>query len=724
MQLRKGHPELTVLEAVDNLSLLAELDLIAPEEKSPQTRLTEEQISERMHALSWFDPDHSAFNRERIKETFATLLKYMKELYERDKGQLREEQTQRGFHAIMLLAQEAAEKIDSCTDLFMGDNVSNSAVGMKEFRELQHFYHTKVVQRFSALAEAEGTWSEEWGKGEAIAALQVPLRDLELVRRDQQYELFQIRKEDNTPWFNRTVLRHLHLMGQFDVLLRDRSMEDPFLRLEMILDREAHLAAREILHAAFLHIDEFYREAQKFKTLGFVASIAKALMALMLAANARNLMQNAVGKHSLNYYADFHDYLREGLTSSEYARFIASPPDLSEAFLHSVVNLTHTLCTAFFMKTISRREMIGLIRSLIGRGEKGSVTSGQTCSPLSLWNNMRDEDSSIRSLFKELPNGPLMQTLKLFEEKKELGGFDPIAKSNEPSHLYTLASTDLHISCIRLPAPVFQSNIAKADIVEEFCGFIRSLALSKRNQRHLLINLQDRTSLIEHARCEALEQIHKREFKEAIRVVTFPKHTDFYLQAGSYIDWDDAAEFMKQLKEQVSSGEECGFYFPPAVDMKDLLRFSEGAIQTIHSLFFGGKNRLERKNRLDFIEIFYFLLTLKLIENFKPDTLSFTCKDAIDTGAAASAGFFAFLRILNDPSHWSREEKDFIQWMLYAPALALRRRAIDALRFNRMVSALSIVSGEVEAHHAQTVAALNKLYKISFFRGVQVKEAS
>jgi hypothetical protein len=107
---------------------------------------------------------------------------------------------------------------------------------------------------------------------------------------------------------------------------------------------------------------------------------------------------------------------------------------------------------------------------------------------------------------------------------------------------------------------------------------------------------------------------------------------------------------------------------------------------------------------------------------FKPDILSFTCKDAVDTGAAASAEMFAFLRMMNDPSKWSKEEKDFLLWMLYSPALAIRERAIDGNRLHRMASALAVVNAELEAHYERTVASCGKLYQSAFFKGLKVKE--
>jgi hypothetical protein len=727
MHFRKNNAELSVMEAVDNLSHMAEIDVSIPKGQEKPLELTEEQLTERMHALSWLDPEYFAYNRERIKETIRTILKYMKDLYEKDIGQLRDEETQRGIQALMLLAGEAAQKVDRYTEIFKGEKEGESVTELKEFKELQHFYLTKVVQRFQKIMEREEKWQEEWGAGveeDRIGVQKGGLRDLESVRRDKEYELFLIRKEDGHPFFNRALLHHMQLIGQFDFMFRDPTRENPFLRILMIQDRDAHTSAREILHLASPYIDEYYKEAQKFKQMGFVTAINKALMALMLAGNTRNLLQTAIGKCSLNYYTDFHDYLRNALQSQEYLRFITHPPDLSEHFLHTLINLSHVLCASFFLRVISRKDMIAFIRMLIERGGRGNIAQNQTHSPLSLWNTLIDQDDNIRYLLKQYPSGPLIMTLRLFSQDKQLSGFDPLAQLNFPGQMFTIVSDEMHISCIRLPSPMSQHFINKAGVVEEFYGFLRSLGSQKRNQRHLLINLQDRTSWHEHARCFAIEEIQKKtEFMNTLMTVTLPKNADFYMQSGSYLEVNDAQEFKRQLKEQIVSAEQCGFYFPPEIDQKMILKFTNDALEVVHAVFFGGKENLVHKNRLDFIEIFYLLFILKLIETFKPDTISFTCKDAIDTGAAASAELFAFLRMMNDVSHWTKEEKDFLLWLVYSPALALRERAIDVQRLNRMTSALSIVNAELEAHYHETVAACGKLYQLAFFKGLKVKES-
>jgi hypothetical protein len=724
MQFQKGHSALTVIEAMDHLSHMAEVDISIPAEMK-RGSLTEEQLSERMSALSWRDPEYYAYNRERIRETFSVLLKYMTELSEKGKGYLREEQAQLGIQALMQLVMEAAQKIDAHTQIFKGNAEAQSVTELEEFKQLTHFYHTKIVQRFHTAPQAEEMWRAQWGSGEPSTGREAVLVDLESVRRDREYEFFLIRKEDGTPYFNRALVRHMQLVAQFEALWMDPKREDLLSRIPLLLDRDAHLVAREMLHALAPHVDEFFKEAMKFKTTPLIAAVSKALMALMMAANSRNLMQNTVGKCALDYYADFHSYLRSALSSPEYQKVAASSPDASEHFVHIAARLAEALCNAFFLKASARQDKVLFIQKLIERGAKGSVTQKQTASPLAFWNNLRDQDQSLRHALRQGFNGPLRKAIQLFHESGELKGFAPIGPRNPPEQLYILSGGDVHTTCIRLPCPLVQAFIGRVEVVKEFEGFLHSLGPQKKDQRLLLINVQDRTSWQEHARCLSIEEMQKRSaYKRTLRVATFPKNTDFYMQSGSYIEWDDAVEFKKALKEQVASGEQCGFFFPLEIDLPELLKFVDKALEIIHKGFFGGKERLVHKNRLDFIEIFYLFLTLKLIEEFKPDSLGFICKDGVDTGPAASAELFAFLRMMNNPSHFSKNEEELLLWMIYAPALMVRERGMDPQRLSRMVSALSIVAAELEAHHKETVAACNKLYKRPFFERIAISFAT
>ena len=592
---------------------------------------------------------------------------------------------------------------------------------LNEYRDLQQYYLNAIVPKFQKVQEREERWQEEWGVGteEEIAGKR-GISDFESVRLDRDYDLFLIRRQDGRPFFNRALLRHMHLVELFDELLVNPEEEDPLLKGKSVHDRELHLSAKEVLRLAAPQIDEFYRVAMKFKNLDGVAALNMAIMALMLASNPRNLLQNTADKTCMQYFADFHFYLRKTLSSQEYSRFISRPPPTSERTAHALINLAHMLCTHFFMRSSFSDEMKKLIRSLIDGGSAGSDIQSPTHSPLSEWNVLIDEDEQIRTLLKRSPQGPLKLTIDLFAEHKQMKGFDPLMQNNFPARFFTISNEEMHVSCLRLPCPTTQEFINKANIAVEFQAFLRALGASKRNQKHLIINLQDRTSWQDHARCLALEQLQNEE--DALSVITLAKNTDFYFQRDSYLHLDNAKEFMSQFQQQIEGGEECGFYFPETFKKSDVHKFTKDAIEVIHEIFFGAKKVLVRKNRLDFIEIFYLFLSLKAIENYRPDTLSFTSKDAIDHGPAESAELFAFLHMMNTKAGWTEEEKDVIKWILYGPALIVRERAIDVELLRRSLSALSVINAELEAHFRDVVASCAKLFNVPFFKELRVKE--
>ncbi len=717
MHFRKRQDALSVLDAVDNLSLMAELGIEVEKEREETIDLMGESIDEHLGKRSWNDPKNLAFNLEKVKNTFKTLLAYLTNLFEKDEMELKKKEVQRGIQAMMTLAMEAALNLDR----FLNNSPEGRAIGkvteMNEYRDLQQYYLSAIAPKFPKIEEKEERWEEEWGVGTEEEILKRGINDFESVRLDRDYDLFLIRRQDGGPFFNRALFRHMHLVELFDELLVSSEEEDPLLKAKILQDREIHLSAKEILRLASPQIDEFYRVSMKFKHLEGIAALNKAIMALLLAANQRNLAQTTADKNCLNYFADFHYYLRKTLASQEYHRFVNRPPPSSERTAHALMNLAHQLCAQFFMRTSYSKELKKLIRTLIAGGSVGSEVQSPTHSPLSFWNVLTDEDEQIRTLLRRSPQGPLKLTIDLFDDKRQMTGFDPLSQHNLPSQLFTASNEDLHLSCLRIPSPTSQELINKVDIVEEFQAFLRALGSSKRNQTHLMINLQDRTSWQDHARCQALEKLPSEEVP--LTVITLAKNTDFYFQREDYLHLDTAKEFMEQFQQQIEGGEECGFYFPSSFK-QELKQFIKNAMEVVHELFFGAKRSLVRKNRLDFIEIFYLFLSLKAIEVYKPDTLSFTSKDSIDHGPAESMQLFVVLRLLSAKTPLTEEEKDTIRWILYGSALVVRERAIDLSILRRSCSACSIIHAEWEAHYKEVVAACQKLFNV--LKELQVKE--
>ncbi len=701
-QLEPGE-ELSVMEAVDELSKLAEID----------------------HSLSGTELQAREIKQEKVKQTFRVLHRYLEHLYEHDKGQFEDPHTRQGVKAIMGIASEAVKKLDHFTVLFKGAHGEGGVSELKEFQDFQQFYLTKIMKKFEATLASEEAWEAEWG-GQETDLLDIQrrgLKDLETVRRDKEYELFYIRKEDGRPFFNRNLMRHIRLVGEFDESMGDPSGEDPFLKIKLIEDGQLYESTKHLLSTAKTSIDSFFRDALKFKENAFVMGLSKAVMGLMLAANPRNLMQNTMGKSAVSYFSDFQRYLREALQSIEYQQALEMPPEQMEPVITISLYLAHKLSSLLFFRKPSRHESDRLIERTFEKACNHKPLSQEGKNPLWLWNSLLDDDEKLRSFLKRFPNGPLMKTLDVLREGEEREGYDPIAQENLPYELFTISGGVLGTKVLHLPSPVTQLRVDSVDIIKEFQACLRFIVQTGKKERILVVNLQNRTSWQEHARAAALEELQKNaEFTGHLLVISLPMDTDFYNQSENYEALDEAKTFKSQLLEQLESGEECGFYIPPFVERKALLAFAAESIEIIHKTFFAKKENLTRKNRLDFIELFYLFLTLYFLEKVQPAYFSFTCKDAIDTGAVMTAELFSLVNMFGSDQKFDEKKRTLLLSLLYAPALMLRERAVDKSRLHRAISALSLVQAEIEAQGIKLRKECNKPFSEPLFDLLRIEE--
>ena len=684
----KKEEELSIMEAMGELSKITEID----------------------HTMSESELAGKEIRGEKVVQTFKVLHGYLKSLYEKDKD-LEDPHTRRGVQAIMGMASEAAEKIDRFTVLFK--DVHGGVHELKEFQDLQQLYLKKIRKRLEDTMAHEEAWETEWG-GQDVDLWDIErrgLKDLETIRRDKDYELFYIRKEDGRPFFHRNLVRHIRLVGEFDDSITDPSGEDPFLRIKALEDAELHTTAKDFLAAIGQPLDSFFHHAMKYKESDFIMYLAKAAMALYLAANPRNQLQNTMGKSSLRYFLDFHKFLRQAFQTEEYKSGIEMGVDRLEPAVKTAFNLSAQMAAEFFTRKYNFLGVDKLLLDVFQKATGHKPFSKEGKNPLWLWNSLLEDDEKLRSLFNRYPNGPMMKTLDILREGDEREGYDPLSQDNWPAVLFCVALGDRKIDVLRLPAPVVQTHIDVAPIADEFREFLRRISAKERDETLLVFNLQNRTSWQEHARVSSLENIQKSaEFNGHVFVVTLPMDTDFYLQADIYEKMDEAKLFKEQLFEQFSSGEECGYFFPAQLLMKDHAKFAKVLIEAIHELFFAGKTMLLRKNRLDFIEAFHLFLIVYFMMTIQPNYLSFTCKDAIDTGAVMSAALFSLIKIFKGESDWSENEKAILLKLLYAPAFMLRERAVDKPRLHRSVSALSLIQAEVEAQGEKLAKSLSKLF--------------
>ncbi|MCB1071671.1 MAG: hypothetical protein KDK96_01065 [Chlamydiia bacterium] len=708
--------EMSIMDAVDNLSGMAELDVAV--EKEGETR----GVKGLLHKFQDLKAEEKEETLSAVKGTFKTVHKYLEHVYTKDREQLKDRDMQRGIKAIMILADEAADKLDKCTSLFKHTYREGKVSEIKEYKDLKTYFKKNILKRFEEVLVSEAKWEEEWAvEDEKIDIERQGLKDLEMVKRDKEYELFYIRKDDGKPFFNRNLLRHIKLVSDFDEIIMGFEGEDPLLRINILLDHEAQSIAEEIRESAKAELGDFYADALHHKEVPIVSAMLKMTMSLMLACNPHNRLENTMGKVCTRYLKDFHQFLRDILDSPDYQRLISVSVEETDQLARAIIHLIHAFSFAFFTHSGKKQEMLDYLNDLIKRAWDGEAPKrAKEITTDNFMSEIFDIHDGVSEMLKKFPSGPLFKILDIFQDRNEKEGFDPINQGNPPYYLYTFSSAAFDSSCLKIPCPTFHTHINKAEVINEFKGFLRHFEAKKELKKHLHFNLQDRTSWEEHARCEALEKLQKKaEFSQQCVLVTLPKKNDFYFQAEDYLKVDRAEDFLNLLEEQVKSGEECGFFFSKQIDEKKLHDYVKKIIPIIHTHFFKKKVKLPRKERLDFIEIFYLLLELKILEMVQPDTFAFSCKDGVDIGATSSAAFFSLLKLLGKNEKWSLEEQDHLLWILCGPALTVRERLVDYQRFSRMASALSILSTYLVRDHDKIVKVLQPLFGAKFFQKIK-----
>jgi hypothetical protein len=681
---KKKKGQITVLEAVDTLSHLADLDVERPEQ------------------VEWLDPAKIEENQAVIRETFQTINSYLQHMYQKDRQELTRPKTQKGIRAMMQLAGEAVDKVGQYTELFQGAHAKDETIS--EFKKLQQFYLTKVFSKVQKEKQEESWEGEILASGDE--ARQV-LKDLDIVRQDKDYELFYITHDDGTPFYTSNLLRHLRLVGNFDESFVSVEREDFLSKLEVSLDRDLHLSAQKVLLECSDLIDVFYKEALQHKDNDAIMALTKAIMALLLASNPKNLRRSSSEKCAIDYWNDFVTYLRLGLQTENYTKWRG---ESNAKELHQVcVRLMHRMSHALFLRVGSRHEDMEILYSI----------AGKTLDPShSIWRSLSDAEQRVLQELQNYPSGPLMKTLKMFRRQEEKMGFDPILQSNAAGQFFTLTTEELHTTIIHTPTPIHQTTLEKGEITAEFKGYLHALG----DRRHLYVNLQDRTSWKENLRCTLLEDLsQKGEFSDTLHLITLPKDTDFYHQLKHFSEMSDSKQFCSTCIEQVLGGVEYGFYFPSGKTPKSWI---EPLVKFVHSQFFESAEKLDRKQRLDFIEILYFFIILRYLDQEKPDALNFSCKDGVDAGAAASASFYGFTRMLSSKRPWTLADRDALLFALFVPALFVRHRSIDTRRIQRTLSALEHFELVLKADREGVLKSCAKLLPEILLKDIKITEVA
>lgn len=699
---------LSVQDAVENLSAIAQLDVMAlnPIGIIGKNHFVIQNEEVTYPEVLWLMPETAHEVLPKLHDTYLSIQTYLNDLYEQDDLDWESPKVQKGIRAIMLLVGQAVEKLQKFASFIHKEKELEPFIHSDEYRKLQHYYLKIFSKKFSHPLEGADAWNEEWVKSSHAFELDLSksgINNFEAIKEDEDYELFLLYDDANRRFLTPELVRNIELVCDFDELIATAIPE----KMDKFLKREVQMRARQIYRASKPLMAAFYQKKIPVSKNSFPYQIHKMIVALLMAANPATISSEK--KNSSDYFVDFQKFLREAYHLPDYDRMINHSKDFPSEDREVLLSLFLGLCHSFFTVPGGvKEEMIGLIHKFITKGEMHLIQErNDGRAALSFCNQLSLDEQRMREAFKSYPNSPLLMDLVAAKEPT-LSGFDPLGQKNYPAKAFEIHIADMRIDLLRLPSPTRQEKVSEAIVDEEFLGFLEQLKIF--HQKHLLVNLQDITSWQEAARGSALATLGSA--RSSLEVFTLNTHGDFYHQSGSFATVDDAKVFTEALLEQIVAAERWGFSFPIAhVSMQELTYFAKDLIAKIHTEFFQNMKTLSQKNRKDFIEIFYMFITLKMMEIFQPKSLSFTCKDSLDLGASFQASFYGFCRLL-ETGHFLADERENFLWLFHSQALLVRHRPANIERVDRALSMLDFLEEKLKKEHKKIVTSFSSLYSM------------
>lgn len=698
---------LSILEAVENLSNIADMDI------DDKIGLLEDHVivhgaseDETLEAIHWLEDKSEHQTEKVVEETYKAVLKYVKEFHSKEFARFYDQKNQDGIKKIMLLVGKASDKLNTYTHLFKGVHLKGIEE-TQEYRQLNKFYNERIAidegEKISLIDLSRQERQLEARKHPQIEEDENTLKsksfflDVEKTKKDESYEFLFLQREDGSRFLEPNYYRNIKVACNFGEFVGKHIEHDPLATLNHWQDLSLHKSAIHILHKIRPFLKNFFSEALKYKDMDIVASTNMAIMSLMLAANPKNRSHLNPAKGCSKYYQDFQHYLRNTITSFEYTKMRDFPPPNSSLFLHTLLTIINLLSWSFFHQNADLNSLSFVLDDLIEEGRVAVQKHQNKKSPkMGFFQQLKEDYVYIQRFLMNYPVGPLFKTLLELTEGQE-DSFDSYSTGNLPSEFQRMRWKDQEISILRLPSPTTQEMINKVHVAHEFSGLIDAFSGTKESRKHLLINLQDRTSWREIARATFLEKLPQdSHYANYLDTLTLSTSSDFYYQIGAYEGVSQAKEFVKQVIFHLKS-EETGYYFPKWMQEKLFNGFIESLIGKIHRFFFLGKATLSKEERQVFIEILYQFLILKSLEISQGTSLSFTCKDGLDSGSAQTMMFYTFLRLISGPELGARDRQK-MHLMLFAYPLIFRNRQVQSKDFLRVVQTLDYLETTLKKH--------------------------
>lgn len=521
--------------------------------------------------------------------------------------------------------------------------------------------------------------------------------DNETIRKDSAYELFYIRKKNGSRFFNLKQLKNIKTAT--DIGDYFENIDQNNIETRECKDRMVNIGAINILKTLSSKINRFFHESNKNRKVELVRNLYSSIMALMLASHRENRLNNFPAKCCLEYYKDFQHYLYTSLQSKEYQKLIVYPPSETNVLAHSILDLIHSMCKSQMLHFGNYQELIPFIHEWTGKKEIDIYNQNKKLS-----HELSNEYEVLKKKLKTFSYMPLRLILQDIE-KGEANFFAPLKQENYPIQLYSIYYQDKKCLNLHMPGPVHQDYIDNSFVDEVFLGYLKSLQKDQLLNKHLIVNLQDRTHWRESARSRVIESLEKASLnKRCLNVITLPMDTDFYHQSSPYADNHNFEIFFEHFMTHINDPSS-GFYFSEEIKESIFPKFCNDLGRGIYRVFFASKSDLTVSERRNFIDLFYFFLVVKIIEITHSDLFNLSCKDAIDLGGSLNLMFYAILKCVNNAS-FSKTDIDFILYLLVGVPLIQRGRMMFKERVERFFSLLVKLEKLKETYGGESLALL------------------
>lgn len=667
---------ISVEDAIHELTILAHVDIQA----------TDPGLAEEGRFIVKL-----TYDRRHLLQIFRVVLQEMKDLYHKTQNQTKNLEK---IGSLMELVGEAAEKFDICFAR-LHPKKTNSIVETPEYRHLQEFYANKIVRPI------EEHKIDQWVVALALNRLASPTEpapslketkhifmDLDAVKRDNEYELFLIRRPDGSRFFSPKLLKNLELVCNLENYFGNSSEKiDLFASIPEEKDLLLANSAKKILRILQPDLADFYSRLRKCQPHELSSITHKTVMALMLASYEENLFSSGRIKCCTDYFADFQRFLDIALHQNSYQSWVAYPPKEPKSFSAGMLHLLQAMSAALYTSGGEAEQEIPFLQRLIQQA-LGLISAEHTQSALHVqqeWNFLARDAKALTKAFQTHAHGPLRKILHILKEGS-FSAFHPILQGFLPYKLFQLHRQEGGIPVFAAACPTIQECIHECRIDTVFRGFLDHYA--SLGKVHLLFNFQDRTSWKEHARCQELEQLQFQGELPSLVTITFASDTDFYHQTGAFAKEDRTSVFLSHFFTQLFS-EEGGFFFPPSIPKERLIDFLQLCFLSTQEKLFEGKPLLSREQRLQFIDYIYCSLMVKLVEWVHPSSIGLYCKDGVDTSSAYGCCWAVFLHKLHEPD--LPLNLDLLNAILHGPALLGRERPMLAERLDRCLNFLRLL---------------------------------